>query len=259
MIRITYLLRKQAQLSIDEFRAYWKQQHGPLVASVATQLGLLRYVQVHALDDPVNAAMAKARGGMEAPYDGVAEIWFASRLALAQSLASEDGKRASARLLADEANFIDLPSSTLWLGYEYPQINPAPENLLASERSGLAKLYFPLRATADHSDDDAQFYWRTHHGPIIRRDAAASGILRYMQVHRAIGDELDEPMRTARGCVTAPYLGHAEVWLDRARMSLTSPERKAANARAIEDESGFIDFRRSAMWLGKEHCVVDNR
>ena len=35
MIRITFLLRKKADLSLDAFQDYWLNEHGPLVASVA--------------------------------------------------------------------------------------------------------------------------------------------------------------------------------------------------------------------------------
>jgi len=33
-------------------------------------------------------------------------------------------------------------------------------------------------------------------------------------------------------------------------------ELRAANRAAIADERQFIDFSRSAMWLGKEHVLV---
>ena len=44
---------------------------------------------------------------------------------------------------------------------------------------------------------------------------------------------------------------------DRAHQSAT-PERTAAGRRAVEDESNFIDFKRSTMWLAKEHVFVDH-
>lgn len=258
MIRVTYLLRRKPQLSQAEFHTYWRDEHGPLVASVAHRINALRYVQVHALDNPVNAAMAAARGGMEVPYDGVAEVYFESRAALQEALGSADGQEAAALLLEDEAGFIDLPNSPLWVGYEYPQVNPTPENIIARERSNIVKLYFPLRAPRDRDPEDAQHYWRTHHGPIIRRHAEASGILRYVQVHRALDDELNAALTESRGTMTEPYLGHAEVWFDYSE-GLRSAERVEANRAAIEDESGFIDFKRSAMWVGKEHVFVDHR
>ena len=207
MIRVTFLLRRKAEFSLESFQTYWREQHGPLVASHAHRLNALRYVQVHALDDPANEAMAKARGGMEAPYDGVAEVWFENRDALAAALGSEEGRRAGEELLADEARFIDLPNSPLWLGYEYPQVNPSPENLVARVRSSIAKLYFPLRNLPAMEPEAAQFYWRTRHGPIIRRQAEASGLLRYVQVHRALDDELELVLRASRGTQVESYLG----------------------------------------------------
>jgi hypothetical protein len=37
------------------------------------------------------------------------------------------------------------------------------------------------------------------------------------------------------------------------------PEAARAMQLAIEDEAKFIDFKRSAMWLGKEHVFIDRR
>ena len=110
-----------------------------------------------------------------------------NRAALVEALDTAEGQAAAVTLLEDEARFIDLPNSPLWVGYEYPQINPTPENLVARTRSNLAKLYFPLRCPEERDPADAQLYWRTHHGPIIRRHAQASGIQRYLQVASCTG------------------------------------------------------------------------
>ena len=257
MIRITYLLRRRPNLSVDEFRRYWREEHGPLVAGHARRINALKYVQVHTLDDPANAAMAESRGGMEPPYDGVAEVWFENREALLDALSSDAGQRAAAELVEDEARFIDLAESPLWLSHEMPQVNPTPENVVALERSTLVKLYYPLRCPADWSEDAAQRYWYSNHGPLIRRQAAGSGIRRYLQVHR-VADELEQALHEARGTRVAPYMGHAELWFDRGELQYSTVERREANRRAIEDEALFIDFRRSAIWLAKEHVFVDH-
>ena len=257
MIRITFLLRRKPNLSPEEFYEYWLNEHGPLVSSVARDIGAMRYVQVHTLAGPANEAMAEARGGMETPYDGVAEVWFESREAMVEAMASERGRRAGAALLEDEDKFIDLAQSPLWLATEYPQVNPTPENIVARPRASVVKLYFPVRASEELTEDEAQRYWYSCHGPLIRRQAAGSGILRYIQVHRS-HDELDEALRSSRGVVVDGYMGHAELWFDRARQG-ASPESQEANRRAIEDESKFIDFKRSCMWLAKEHVFVDHR
>ena len=82
---------------------------------------------------------------MEEPYDGVAELWWESEEALQSAGGTADGRRAGAALLADEAEFIDLPASPLWLAHEYPQVNPTPETIVARPMSRIVKLHFPLR------------------------------------------------------------------------------------------------------------------
>ena len=167
MIRLIYVLRRKPSMSREEFQKYWHEVHGPIVAKHATALNILRYLQDHTLDDPMNEQMARARGGMEPPYDGVAELWWTTREALATSFASSGGQAAGKELVEDEAKFIDLPNSPLWLAYEYPQINPS-EDIVARPSSGLVKVFFPLRHLPNHTLEQAQLYWRTNHGPIIR-------------------------------------------------------------------------------------------
>ncbi len=257
MIRLTFYLRRKPTTSLKEFQAYWRDQHGPLVAGFSSHLNILRYVQVHRIDDPINAAMNKARGGeMETPYDGVAELWWETEEALSQALETEQGLAAGAALLNDEQTFIDLPESPLYLAHEYPQINPTPENIVAHPKNTILKLHFPLRHLENMNEEEARNYWLTNHGPIIRSHAPASGLLRYIQVHRA-NHPLNDVLRNARGTLVDPYLGHAEVWIDRTKSS--SFESAAANRAAIEDESTFVDFKRSCMWVGKEYSFIDRR
>ena len=134
-------------MSRQAFQDYWLHQHGPLVASFADAFNTMRYVQVHTLETSANQALADARGGnMEAPYDGVAELWWRNEAELDASTRTSAGREAGAALIADEANFLDPEGSSVYIGYEYPQINPA-EVIRATPESGITKLYFPLRAT----------------------------------------------------------------------------------------------------------------
>ncbi len=255
MIRLVYLLRRKPGLSLEEFHRVWRDEHGPLVAFHQTGLGILRYTQSHRVEEPANEAMAASRGGMEPPYDGVAELWWESEEALAGASASDRGQRAGAELLADEARFIDHPASPLWLAHEYPQVNPVPETLVARPKSPVVKLHFPLRHPQSMSLEAAQTYWRTSHGPLIRSMAAAMGMLRYQQVHR-YESPLEAALREPRGTTVEPYTGHAEAWVDRS-IRRGGSEGAAAGQAAIEDEAKFIDFARSSMWLGKEYVFID--
>ncbi|MBI2848445.1 MAG: EthD domain-containing protein [Chloroflexi bacterium] len=257
MIRLTYLLRCKSEMSRVDFQKYWREIHGPLVAGHAHNLGVLRYVQVHTLEEGQIDPSAGPRGAMEQPYDGVEEFWWLRREDLLSALDSSRGEAALQELVEDEAKFIDLPNSPLWFAYEYPQVNPSPENIVATERSSLVKSYYPLKHLARLTLDEAQLYWRTVHGPFIRLLAASGQMKRYVQVHY-YEDELEGAMRKARGTIAEPYTGHAESWRDRATAADT-PEMAQFTKLAVEDERNFIDFKRSTRWLAKEWVFVDYR
>jgi uncharacterized protein (TIGR02118 family) len=257
MIRLVFVLRRKPGMTLAEFQQYWRSVHGPLVAKHATTLDIHRYVQVHTLDDAVNNQLAGARGKMEPPYDGVAELWWRNRAALATGFGSPVGQAAGRELLEDEARFIDLPNSPLWFAYEYPQVNPS-EDIVAREHGPLVKIFFCLRHPPNLSLEQAQLYWRTNHGPTIRGIAQAMRIKRYLQVHRC-EDPMEQQLRTSRGTRVAPYTGHAEAWFDRADLATVgnSPEGRRAMEIAVEDETKFIDFPNSAIWIAKERVFID--
>lgn len=260
MIRLTFVLRRKAGMSREEFQQYWREVHGPLVAKHAMALNIHRYVQVHTLDDPINDQLAQARGGMEPVYDGVAELWWTTRDALVSASGTDAGRAAGKELVEDEARFIDLAQSPMWFCYEYPQVNPTPEELVARENSSLLKLFFCLRHPSNLSLDEAQLYWRTNHGPLIRGLASGMRMKRYLQVHR-YEDDMEQQLRASRGTEVPPYTGHAEAWFDRADLVAagSTPEGQRAMHLAVEDESHFIDFPRSAMWVAKERVFIDRR
>jgi hypothetical protein len=83
---------------------------------------------------------------------------------------------------------------------------------------------------------------------------------RYLQVHY-YQDPVEQQLRAGRGTTVAPYTGHAEAWFDRGELATiaNSLEGKRAMELAVEDEARFIDFPRSAMWIGKERVFIDRR
>jgi hypothetical protein len=79
MIRLVYLLRRREGMDLAEFQRSSREVHGTIVASFATALDVVKYVQVHAIEDPLNEAIRETSGGMEPGYDGVAELSWRSR------------------------------------------------------------------------------------------------------------------------------------------------------------------------------------
>ena len=118
MIKLSFCLVRLPHLTRDAFQAYWRGTHAPLVASVAGELQIRRYVQTHSLPPEVQQGLRASR---DAPpeFDGVAELWFDSLEAMAANGARPETQAAAAVLLEDERRFIDLPKSPLWFSQEH--------------------------------------------------------------------------------------------------------------------------------------------
>jgi uncharacterized protein (TIGR02118 family) len=119
MVKLVFCVRRLPHLSRERFQRYWWDHHAPLVRRHAATLRIRRYVQMHTLDHPVQAALQASRGGPDA-FDGVAEVWWDSAEDLAAATATPEGRAAGAALLADEKTFIDLARSPLFVAEERP-------------------------------------------------------------------------------------------------------------------------------------------
>jgi uncharacterized protein (TIGR02118 family) len=122
VIKLTFAVRRRTDIDPAEFHRYWRDQHGPLVRSLQPALGIRRYVQTHRIETSLNDVLRAARGALE-PFDGVAELWWDDLDALVAAASSSEGSAAGQTLLEDEARFIDLDQSALWLGQEIEVIS----------------------------------------------------------------------------------------------------------------------------------------
>ena len=118
MIKLSFCLVRLPHLTREAFQAYWLETHGPLVASVANELQIRRYVQTHALPPEANEGLRASRSAPP-EFDGVAELWFDSLEAMAENGARPEAQAAGLLLLEDERKFIDLPKSPLFLSREH--------------------------------------------------------------------------------------------------------------------------------------------
>lgn len=75
-----------------------------------------RGTQLHSLGDPTDDR-ASARLG-NAPYDGLAQVWYADRQDLEARMATTAGREAVNLLRNDELRFIDRRNSPRWWGLE---------------------------------------------------------------------------------------------------------------------------------------------
>jgi uncharacterized protein (TIGR02118 family) len=130
MIKVVFCLRRRADMTPEAFHRYWRDVHGPLARERVGLMGACRYVQVRTMDTPGNEALRKLRGG-PAPFDGIAEMWWESEDAFRTGIATPEAREAGKVLIDDEANFIDLAASPIWLAYE-DEIVPLDANVAAS-------------------------------------------------------------------------------------------------------------------------------
>jgi uncharacterized protein (TIGR02118 family) len=118
MIKIVYCITRREDIEAGEFHRYWLEEHGPLVKSVAGDIGASRYVQSHTTLPELNAVFQKGRG-LESPYDGITEIWWESEEAMIAGTESPAGQAAAVKLVEDESRFIDFSRSRLFMTEEH--------------------------------------------------------------------------------------------------------------------------------------------
>ena len=104
MIKLVYCITRRADLSFEEFSSYWHDVHGSIGRRIP---GLRRLVQSHLVSHPA--------GMRPADFDGMAELWFDDLAALHSAMFSTEWRASS----ADEANFIDLARTALFLTEEH--------------------------------------------------------------------------------------------------------------------------------------------
>ncbi|MBI3451294.1 MAG: EthD domain-containing protein [Rhodospirillales bacterium] len=116
-MKIVFCLTRLSSLSPEAFRDYWLNVHAPLVRRHRKVLRIARYVQTHTLADGMSDKLRVFRSSPE-PFDGVAEIWYESAAALESLGRDPDARAASRELREDEARFVDLARSPIWIGEE---------------------------------------------------------------------------------------------------------------------------------------------
>ena len=89
-------------------------------------LGIQKYIQLHTVATPLDAALCDSRGDPE-PFDGIAEVWWESLELVQRSLADLEAQAAWAALTEDEKRFIDLQHSPLRFGEEHVMVSEQAE------------------------------------------------------------------------------------------------------------------------------------
>ena len=118
MIKIVYCVRKRDDISLKAFYKYWFEQHGTLVRRFAKTLRAKKYIQSHTIEPEINKFLMTSRG-FAPPYDGIAEIWWDDVESFNVASTSLAAQEAYSALIEDEAKFIDIAQSRVFLTEEH--------------------------------------------------------------------------------------------------------------------------------------------
>lgn len=113
MMRMLFCLRRVPKLSLEEFQAYWLNEHAPLVQRHAETIGLALYRQNHTVDDAMLSPLLRGRLSDD-PFDGIAELGWTSKEALLGGGNDPAVRAANRELFEDEKRFIDLGRSPIF-------------------------------------------------------------------------------------------------------------------------------------------------
>lgn len=122
MIKVIGLIKRKPGISREEFLRHWKEDHGPLVASIPELARHVRkYVQVHRVSIPeLDAQERYGQTSLPAEYDGAVEMWFDSTEEMQKAFAVLADPVICKRLREDEDSFIDNNSSlSVMVGQEF--------------------------------------------------------------------------------------------------------------------------------------------
>jgi uncharacterized protein (TIGR02118 family) len=252
MIKLVYVIVRREEMSAEDFRDYWLNRHGPLVAAQANALKLRKYVQSHPVDEAASEAMRAVRG-MRGPADGVTEVWWDSLEDFQSAYATPEGQAAGRILAEDEAKFIDFPKSAVFLTEEHLIFDhtggrgPDPEAVkatyLLTRRDGLTQA-------------ECHETWLRDHGPLVASFAGPLRMAKYVQSH-AIAPEINAGIQAGRN-YEPPLDGITEVWVDPHAEGAGADAAREAALALVEDERRFVQMDKSRLFMTREHVIFDH-
>jgi uncharacterized protein (TIGR02118 family) len=122
----------------------------------------------------------------------------------------------------------------------------------------MIKLVYCVRRKAEISQAEFSRYWLEEHGPLVKSVADALRARRYVQSHSTAA-EVNAGLSESRG-LGEPFDGITEVWWESVEelvAGTATAEGRDAARRLQEDESHFIDFADSRLFLTEEHEIFD--
>ena len=264
-VKFFHAVRQQPHVSTVQLQQAWREQVGPLVASLQQALGLSRYVQLHrtpgTLDETLRSFKGKLLDTSVPPYDIVDEYTFEGTLT--QFLAAFSNHQALwLPLLELQRPLVDAQGSSIGLVTEVPQVlnSKSANSLIASPYNHLARIF----VTAEMDEAYGGFeHWGDEHASLVRRWAAASAVYTYVQNHPRRGDTADRVLSMMREEWAVGDLPGKDGWyataiIEDSILSGAGPVSLQSGQEIATDEaSGWMKEGSVNYMVGKEYIFVD--
>lgn len=207
------LIRKKTDWTTNDFRAYWRDKHGPL----ATRVPNLRGYWQNAVTERLQRGIDFARGPWA--FDGFSQLWFDD--VQQADYAFKDSELAAA-LIADEQHFFgDLHIIT---ASQHVVVN-VPEG---PKRGALLKRISTLKRRPDVTEDDFRREWVVHRD-LVRKMPGVSGYRQNVVIAR------ERTKGQPCGYEDLPIDGIVELWFENTALleaAFSSPAGQPTMAHA---------------------------
>jgi uncharacterized protein (TIGR02118 family) len=225
------LIRKKDSWTIEAFKAYWHDKHGPLVSRIPN----LREYWQNPVIDRLQRGIDYARGPWD--FDGFSQLWFD-----AAKEADEAFSRGSLSdaLITDEHHFLGGLHIVTASQREVIRIPDEPA------RSALLKRISTLRRRSDVSEDDFRREWKVH-GTMVQEMPGVGGYRQNVITAR------ERVKGQPCGYDELPIDGIVELWFETPatlETAFASPQGKRTMAHAKTFLSEITAF------LVEEHRII---
>ena len=261
MFKISFFIRKKAEVTSENFSQYWLTEHAERLKGLVEKLGVRSLVKCEVLPShPVGVeSMAAYQTGPDL-YDFVDQWHFNDIEALKNGSADPEVQAALDALYASEHSYIDAGRNNVMMQVDLAQFYPADAaGVFATTDSSYVKVMYCVRALPEINRQQAQLHWNACHGAVSRQDIEYSVIKKYIQGH-AIDSTFVNQLVAERGYeADQSFIGCAEGWIDVEQAPKDFPEAEKAEvvAMSMDDITLFSDRERSQVFVSKEHVIID--
>lgn len=263
MFKITYYIKKKANISSEEFKNYWLGEHAALQKAYLEKIGVRRYQKCEILPEhPVGLASVEAYQTGPIHYDFVDHLHFNDIETLKTGSQLDEVKAAMQKLFESENQYVDVAQSNISMTHDIAQFyTHDAEEVHAKPGSEYVHIHYVVRKYSHLSRQGAQLHWNACHGAVSRQDIKYSVQKKYVQAH-VIDSTFVDFISNLRGYeVCDDLIGHAEGWISTQQVAPDFPADECAEvvAMSMDDIDLFADKDRGRLFVTQDHYIIDKQ